>query len=149
MNQSNALEFEQSSQDLVCNWTDELQWHWLELVLLQVVVEVLLEHLKHKACVIVVPEVLVCPDEVELMGILMTQAHENAHLDLPLTNIRRVILQDLDRYILVGILFPASDYLTECALAQEVQYLISSGCRIEQLMWDELVVAIVRSVCIL
>jgi hypothetical protein len=53
------------------NWPDTGQWEWGELVLLEEIVEVLLQHFKHQTCVIFVLEALIGPYKVELLGILV------------------------------------------------------------------------------
>jgi hypothetical protein len=55
----------------VCDGADVLEWKWLELVLLEKVVEVLLQHLEHEAGVVLVREALVGPHKVELVRILL------------------------------------------------------------------------------
>ncbi len=50
--------------------------------MLEEVVQVLLEHLEDETGVILVREALVSADEVELVGILLAQTRQNAHLDL-------------------------------------------------------------------
>ena len=50
---------------------DVLEWQGLELVVLQKVVQVLLEHLKDQAGVVLVSEALEGANEVELVGILL------------------------------------------------------------------------------
>lgn len=50
--------------------------------MLQEVVKVLLQHLKHKARVILVLETLVRADKVELIGIFRAQPAEDTHLQV-------------------------------------------------------------------
>ena len=50
---------------------DVLQRKRLKLVLLQEVIEVLLQHLEHEACMVLVREALVCSHKVELVGIFL------------------------------------------------------------------------------
>ncbi len=61
--------------------------------MLEEIVQVLLEHLKDEAGVILVGEALVGADEVELVGILLAQTRQDAHLDL----IKMKILYNLKR----------------------------------------------------
>jgi hypothetical protein len=55
----------------VCDWPDVLEREGLELVLLEEVVEVLLQHLEDEAGVVLVREALVRPHKVELVRILL------------------------------------------------------------------------------
>ena len=61
---------------------DVLEWQGLELVVLEEVVQVLLEHLKDQAGVVLVSEALEGPNEVELVCILLAQARQDANLTL-------------------------------------------------------------------
>lgn len=54
--------------------SDVLQRQRRKLILLQEVVQVLLEHLKHQTRVVLVLEALERPDKVELVGILLAEA---------------------------------------------------------------------------
>lgn len=65
------LEFEQSSEHLLQYGPDVLERQRTELVLLEEVVQVLLQHLKHQACVILVLEALVRTHKVELVCIFL------------------------------------------------------------------------------
>lgn len=51
--------------------SDVLQRQWRKLILLQEIVQILLEHLKNQACVVLVLKALKRPDKVELVGILL------------------------------------------------------------------------------
>ncbi len=55
----------------MCDWPDVLEREGLELVLLEEVVEVLLQHLEDEAGVVLVREALVRPHKVELVRILL------------------------------------------------------------------------------
>ena len=55
------------------DWTNVFEWEGLELVLLEKVVEVLLEHLEDEAGVVFVREALVGAHKVELVRILLTE----------------------------------------------------------------------------
>ena len=62
-----------NASDLVCDGPDVLEWEGLELVLLEKVVEVLLQHLEDEAGVVLVGEALVGPHKVELVSILLAE----------------------------------------------------------------------------
>ena len=55
----------------MCDGADVLEGEGLELVLLEKVVEVLLQHLEDEAGVVLVGEALVRPHKVELVRILL------------------------------------------------------------------------------
>ncbi len=55
----------------MCDWPDVLEREGLELVLLEEVVEVLLQHLEDEAGVVLVREALVRAHKVELVRILL------------------------------------------------------------------------------
>ena len=57
----------------MCDGPDVLEWEGLELVLLEKVVEVLLQHLEDEAGVVLVGEALVGPHKVELVSILLAE----------------------------------------------------------------------------
>ena len=61
---------------------DVLEWQGLELVVLEKVVQILLEHLKDQAGVVLVSEALEGANEVELVGILLAQPRQDAHFNL-------------------------------------------------------------------
>ena len=82
-----------------------------EFVLLEKVVKILLEQFKDKAGVVLVLETLVGADEVELVGILLTQTRQDVYLDLALTCVRRMVLQNLDGHHFVSAFLPALDNL--------------------------------------
>lgn len=91
--------------------------------MLKKVVEVLLEHLKHKTRVVLVLETLERTDKIELVGILLAEPRQNGHLDLALSRVRRVVLQDLDGHNFARSLLPALDHLAKGAASQELQHL--------------------------
>ena len=124
MYQVKTLEFLQRRQHLLRNGTDVLQRQRLKLVLLEKVVQILLQHLEHQARVELVREALVRLDEVVRVGVLATQALQYADLDLTLTHIRRVVLEDLDGAYLVGAFLPALDHLAERAATEELEHLV-------------------------
>lgn len=80
MDQTQALQLHQSRGDLLQDGPDALEQQRAELAVLQEVVKVLLQHLKHKARVVLVLETLVRADEVELVGVLRAQSAQDAHL---------------------------------------------------------------------
>ena len=55
------------------NWTNVFERKGLELVLLEEIVEVLLQHLEDEAGVVLVREALVGPHKVELVRILLAK----------------------------------------------------------------------------
>jgi len=63
------------------NGPDDLEGQRVELVLLEEVVEVLLQHLKHQAGVAAVLETLQGPHHVVLVRVLAAQAGQDAHLE--------------------------------------------------------------------
>ena len=63
---------------------DVFEGQGLELVVLEEVVEVLLQHLEDQTGVVLVSEALVGANEVELVRILLAQARQDAHFDLTL-----------------------------------------------------------------
>lgn len=80
MDQPQALQLHQSRGHLLQDGPDALEQQRAELAVLQEVVKVLLQHLKHKARVVLVLETLVRADEVELVGVLRAQSAQDAHL---------------------------------------------------------------------
>lgn len=92
--------------------------------MLEEVVQVLLEHLKHETRVVLVLEALERPDKVELVRILLTEPGQNRHLDLSLARVRRMVLQDLNGHNLARALLPALDHLTKGSASQELQHLL-------------------------
>lgn len=80
MDQPQALQLHQSRGHLLQDGPDALEQQRAELAVLQEVVKVLLQHLEHKARVVLVLETLVRADEVELVGVLRAQSAQDAHL---------------------------------------------------------------------
>lgn len=111
------------------NRSDELEWQWRKLVVLEKVVQILLEHLKHKTRVVLVLETLERSHKVELVRILLAQPAQDGHLDLALSRVRRMVLQDLDGHNLARALFPALDHLAKGAASQELQHLQNTQTR--------------------
>lgn len=106
---------------------DVLERQRRELVLLEEVVQVLLEHLEHQTGVVLVLEALERPHKVKLVGIFLREPRQNRHLDLALARVRRVVLEDLDRDDVAGALFPALHHLAEGAPAEKLQHLKGTG----------------------
>ena len=115
---------------------------WLELGLLQEVVQVLLKHLEDKTRVVLVLEALVRAHKVELVGVLMAEPGEDRDLDGALASVRRVVLEYLDGDDLVRALLPALDDLAEGAAPQELEHLVGGRDRVQHFMLDQLVVAL-------
>ena len=111
-------------QYLLHNRSYTLEWQRTELVLLQEIVQILLEHLKHQARVILVLKYLVGAHQIVLVGVFLSESRQNAHLDLALARIRRMILENLYSHNLVGALIPALHHLTECATTEELEHLV-------------------------
>ena len=61
----------------MCNGPDVLERQGLELVLLQKVVQILLQHLKNQTSVVFVSEGLKGPDQVGLVCIFMAETEES------------------------------------------------------------------------
>ena len=61
---------------LMSDGSDVLERQWLELVLFEEIIQVLLQHLEHQAGVVLVSEALVGADKVELVCILLAETHE-------------------------------------------------------------------------
>jgi hypothetical protein len=80
MDQLQLLQFEQCGQHLLHNRPDAGEGQRRELVLLEEVVEVLLQHLEHQTGVALVLEALVGPHEVELLRVLVAQLGEDGNL---------------------------------------------------------------------
>ena len=117
MDEAQVFELEQGGEHLLRDGTDELEGQGVELVLLKEVIQVLLEHLKHQAGVVLVVEALVSAHEIELVGIFLREPGQYSNLNLALSRVRRVVLQDLDGNDLVGALLPAFDDLPKGASA--------------------------------
>lgn len=74
------LELEKSSEDLLQDGSDVLEWQRTELVLLEEVVQILLQHLKHQTGVVLVLKALVCSHKVELVCILLAESWQDTNL---------------------------------------------------------------------
>ena len=141
MNKAELLQLAQREQHLLHHGPNALERQRRELVLLEKVVQVLLQHLEHETRVVLVLEDLVGAHQIVLVRVLLAEPRQDADLDLALPRIRRMILQDLDGDYLVGPLVPALDHLSERATAQELQHLVAVRHRIKDLVQDQLVVA--------
>jgi hypothetical protein len=104
-------------------WSDVLQRQRRKLVLLQEVVQILLKHLKHQTCVILVLKALESPHKVELISVLLAESRQNRYFDLTLTRVRWMILEDLDGDDVAGAFLPAFDDLSECAATEKFENL--------------------------
>lgn len=80
VDQPQALQLHQRRGHLLQNRPDTLEQQGAELAVLQEVVKVLLQHLKHKARVVLVLETLVRADKVELVSVLRAQPAKDADL---------------------------------------------------------------------
>ncbi len=142
VDQSDALELHEGSGHLLQDGSDVLEWQWAELVLLEEVVQVLLQHLEDQARVVLVLEALVCSNKVVVVRALRAQPRQYAHLDLALPRIRRVVLEDLDGNNLAGATFPALHHLPKRPSTQELQHLVGVGHGAKHLVLQELVVTL-------
>lgn len=120
MDKTEAFEFHQGCGHLLEDRANVLEGQGAKLVLLQKVIEVLLQHLKDQARVVLVLEALVGPHEVVVVGTLRAQPGQDAHFNLTLSGIGRVVLQNLDGHNLIGAPFPAFDHLPKRPSAQEL-----------------------------
>ena len=59
------------------NGSDVLEWEWLELVLFEEIIQILLQHLKNQTRVVFVSEALVGPDKVEFICIFLAETEES------------------------------------------------------------------------
>lgn len=80
VDQAQALQLHQRRGHLLQNRPDALEQQRAELAVLQEVVKVLLQHLEHKARVVLVLETLVRAHKIKLIGVLRAQSAEDAHL---------------------------------------------------------------------
>ena len=65
---------------LLKNGPDDLEWQGVEFILLEEVVKVLFQHLKHEAGVAAMLETLQGPHHVVLVCVLATQAGQDPNL---------------------------------------------------------------------
>lgn len=105
--------------------SDVLQRQRRKLILLQEVVQVLLEHLKHQACVVLVLKALEGPHKVEFVSIFLAEAWQDGDLNLTLTRVGWMILENFDGDDVAGALFPALHHLAERAATEKLQNLKS------------------------
>lgn len=148
VNETELLELTQREQHLLHDRPNALERQRRELVLLEKVVQVLLEHLEHETRVVLVLKDLVGAHQVVLVGVLLAQPRQDAHLDLALTRIARVVLKDLYGDNLVRALVPAFHHLTECAATEELEHLVAVGHRVKDLVKHELVVTFVVAIVV-
>ena len=109
--------------DLKSNWPDVSKCNRLKAVFLEKVVQVLAEHLKHKAGVSTMSETLERPDHVERSGVLLAKSQQDGDLDLSLASVRRMVLQYLYGHNIVAAVTPTLHHLTEGSLAKKLQHL--------------------------
>lgn len=91
--------------------------------MLQKVIQILLQHLKHQTSVVLVLKALERSHEIEFVRILLAESRKDGHFDLALSRVRRMVLEDLDGDNVVGAAFPALDDLAKCAAAEELKNL--------------------------
>jgi hypothetical protein len=120
MDKTQAFELHQGCDYLLEDWANVFEGQGAKLVLLQKVIEVLFQHLKDQARVILVLEALVGPYEIVVVRTLRAQPGQDAHFDLPLPGIGWVVLQDLNGHDLIGAPFPTLDHLPKRPSAQEL-----------------------------
>lgn len=123
VDQPQLFQLQESREHLLRNRSDVFQGKRLELVLFEEVVQVLLQHLEDQAGVVLVREALVGADEIELVGILLAEARENGDLDLTLSGVGRMVLEDFDRHDFVRALLPALGHLTKGSATKEFKHL--------------------------
>ena len=145
MNETQLFELAQREKNLLYHGSYAFERQRTELVLLEKVVQVLLEHLKDETRVRLVLKDFVGAHKIVLVGVFLAQTRQYTHLDLALTRVRRMILEDLDGHNLVSTLVPAFDYLAERATAQKLEHFVAVRHRIEYLVQNQLVVALIRS----
>lgn len=115
MNEAELLELAQREQHLLHDRPNALERQRRELVLLEKVVKVLFEHLEHETRVIFVLKDLVGAYQIVLVGVLLAQTRENAHFDLALSRVARVIFQNFYGHDLIRAFIPTFNHLTECS----------------------------------
>ena len=59
------------------NGPDVLEWEWLEFVLFEEIVQILLQHLKNQTRVVFVSEALIGSDKVEFVCIFLAETEES------------------------------------------------------------------------
>lgn len=139
MDQAERFQFEESCQHLEENWTNSVERQRHELVLLQEIVEVLLKHLKHQACVTFVVETFKCTHKVELFRILVAETRKNWDFNLSLTCVAWVFLQNLDGHNFTGSFLPSFYHLSESTLAEKFKhFVLISIWRTEHFIFNEL-----------
>ena len=73
MDQSQLLQLQQGCEHLVCDWSDVFERKRLELVLLEEIIQILLQHLENEAGVVFVREALVGSNKVEFVCIFLAE----------------------------------------------------------------------------
>ena len=71
MDQSQLLQLQQGCEHLVCDWSDVFERKRLELVLLEEIIQILLQHLENEAGVVFVRETFVGANEIEFVCIFL------------------------------------------------------------------------------
>lgn len=103
--------------------SDVLQRQRRKLILLEEVVQVLLEHFKHQACVVLVLKALKGPNEIELVGVLLAEAWQDGDFNLTLAGVGWMVLEDFDGDDVARAFLPAFHHLPESAATEEFQNL--------------------------
>ncbi len=139
VDQAQALELLQCRGHLLQNGPNHLQRQRTELVLLEEVVQVLLQHLKHQTGVASVLEALESPHKVVLLGLLPAQSGQDAHLDLALAGVRRIGSSVSHRHDLIGASLPTFDDLTERTTSQKLQHFVGVLHGAQHFVLDQLI----------
>ena len=103
--------------------SDVFQRQRRKLILLQEIVQILLEHFKHQASVILVLEALKGPHKVEFVSIFLTEAWKDWNFNLTLTSVGWMVLEDLYGDNIAGAFLPALYHLTESTTTEEFKNL--------------------------
>lgn len=112
-----------------------------ELVLFEKVVQILFEHFKHETRVTLVLKDFVGSNEIEFVGVLLSETRQNAYLDLTLSGIAWMIFKYFNGNYLVGSLVPTFNHLTESASSEKFEHFVAISHRVEYLMQYQLIVA--------
>ncbi len=140
MYESEVLELEEGSKHLLGDGTDIFEGQRLKFVLFEEIIEVLFQHLKDQASVVLVLEALMAAHKIEFVGIFLTEPGQYADLNLPLPCIRRVVLEDFDGDYFICALLPALDHLAKCAAPKELENLVGICHAVQDLMLYQLIV---------
>ena len=150
MNETQTFQLCQCRQNLLCDWANILERQRLKFVVLQEIVKVLLQHLKHEAGMILVLEKLESTHKVIRVSILLTKAAQDVDFNLALSSIWWVILQYLYCDNLTCASLPTLYHLTKSASAKELKNLVGTGWRVKNFMLHEMVVSLaVWRICVL